>query len=105
MGLSYQFDQNLFYQVLIHFEKHYRRRHSVDYEGYFTSGFKRIIGTYFNGSDTFEMDFKEPTLDQSTQSYEKKCAQLFSNFKNFFTQQASKQMIEIFSVHFEFDFK
>jgi len=76
-------------QVLIHFEKHYRRRHSVDYEGYFTSGFKRIIGTYFNGSDTFEMDFKEPTLDQSTQSYEKKCAQLFSNFKTFFTQQVS----------------
>jgi len=76
-------------QVLIHFEKHYRRRHSVDYEGYFTSGFKRIIGTYFNGSDTFEMDFKEQTLAQSTQSYEKKCAQLFSNFKTFFTQQVS----------------
>jgi len=76
-------------QVLIHFEKHYRRRHSVDYEGYFTSGFKRIIGTYFNGSDTFEMDFKEPLFDQSTQSDEKKCAQLFSNFKNFFTQQVS----------------
>jgi len=76
-------------QVLIHFEKHYRRRHSVDYEGYFTSDFKRIIGTYFNGSDTFEMDFKETALAQSTQSNERRLAQLFSNFNNFFTQQES----------------
>ena len=98
----HQFYQNFFYQVLIHFEKHYRRRHSVDYEGYFSPGFKRIIGTYFNGSDTFEMDFKEPILDQNTKSNEKKCAQLFSNFRNFFTQQASKQIVDIFSTHIKF---
>ena len=80
----------------IQFEKHYRRGHSVDYEGFFTSGFKRIIGTYFNGSDTFEMDFNEPTTDLSIQSKEEKLAQLFSNFKNFFTQQAGKNLTYVF---------
>ena len=95
--------------MLIHFEKHYRRRHSVDYEGYFTSGFKRIIGTYFNGSDTFEMDFKETALAQSTQSNERRLAQLFSNFNNFFTQQASKEkctfrMLETLFSIFQFPF-
>ena len=68
----------------------------MDYEGYFTSGFKRIMGTYFNGSDTFEMDFKEPTTDQSNKSNERKLAQLFSNFKNFFSQQASKKLVRRF---------
>ena len=106
---SYFCTKTLFEQVLIHFEKHYRRRHSVDYEGYFTSDFKRIIGTYFNGSDTFEMDFKKTALAQSTQSNERRLAQLFSNFNNFFTQQASKEkcifrMLKILFSIFQFPF-
>ena len=47
----------------IQFVKQYRGAHSVDYEGYFTSGFKRISGTFYNGQYTFEMNFKEPTPD------------------------------------------
>jgi len=50
-------------QIRIRFVKQYRGRHAVNYAGSFTSGFKRITGTYFNGCNTFQMDFKEPTPD------------------------------------------
>jgi len=48
-------------QVCIHFEKRYRGSHGVDYQGYYytSHGRKRITGTYFDGSDTFEMYYEE----------------------------------------------
>ena len=46
-------------QAVVKFEKHYRDGHSVDYEGMTTVGLKRLMGTYSNGSDSFEMDFAE----------------------------------------------
>merc|ERR1712192_77630 len=46
-------------QAVVKFEKHYRGGRSVDYEGYLTVGFNRIMGTYSNGSGSFEMDFEE----------------------------------------------
>ena len=85
----------LFTQVQVRFEKHYRRRHSEDYDGTFTFGLKRIIGTYFNGSDIFEMNFEDPKPINEKQSDEKKCAQLFCNFRNFFSQQVSQYAVNI----------
>ena len=49
-----QFPQNM-----IKFEKHYRGGSTINYEGYFTVGLKRVMGTHSNGSETFEMDFVE----------------------------------------------
>ena len=46
-------------QAVVKFEKHYRGGRSVNYEGYLTVGFNRIMGTYSNGSSSFEMDFLE----------------------------------------------
>jgi len=46
-------------QAVVKFEKHYRGGQSVNYEGLTTVGFKRIMGTYSNGSGSFEMDFVE----------------------------------------------
>ena len=46
-------------QAVVKFEKHYRGGHSVNYEGLTTVGLKRIMGTYSNGTDSFEMDFME----------------------------------------------
>ena len=63
-GCAEKHKQTSFYsplQVRIHFEKRYRGSHSVDYEGcyYIAFGRKRITGTYFDGSDTFEMNYEE----------------------------------------------
>ena len=46
-------------QFMIKFEKHYRGGPSVNYEGYFTVDFKRILGSHSNGSGSFEMDLVE----------------------------------------------
>jgi len=46
-------------QAVVKFEKHYRGGRSLNYEGYLTVGFNRIMGTYSNGSGSFEMDFDE----------------------------------------------
>ena len=48
-----------FQQAMIKFEKHYRGGDTINYEGYFTVGLKRVMGTHSNGSETFEMDFVE----------------------------------------------
>ena len=48
-----------FQQNTIKFEKHYRGGSTINYEGYFTVGLKRVMGTHSNGSETFEMDFVE----------------------------------------------
>ena len=48
-----------FQQNMIKFEKHYRGGNSINYEGYFTVGLKRVMGTHSSGSETFEMDFVE----------------------------------------------
>ena len=63
-SLNFQELQTAFYsplQVHIQFEKRYQGSHDVDYEGYYyiLHGRKRITGTYFDGSDTFEMYFEE----------------------------------------------
>ena len=67
----------------------------MDYDGTFTFGLKRIIGMYFNGSDIFEMKFEDPKPINEKQSDEKKYAQLFCNFRNFFSQQASQYAVNI----------
>ena len=49
------------HQTRVQFEKRYRGSHAVDYEGYYYVNFgrKRITGTYFAGSDSFEMNCEE----------------------------------------------
>ena len=55
-------------QVLVQFEKRYQGSHGVDYEGYYYTlhGHKRITGTYFDGSDTFEMYYEEVNHQTNT---------------------------------------